>query len=267
MLSVIIPTCNRNDMLALCLSCLTYEKQNLNSLDYEIIVTDDSLNDNARSLIESTYPFARWVSGPKRGPAANRNNGAKYANGDIFIFIDDDCLPQSGLLSEYLSIYANTDYGAVEGKIIADRERRRYDEESPLNENGDCFWSCNISVRRVIFEQLKGFDEGFPFPAQEDNDFYIRLKTITKTYFASKAIVIHPFRIVKPFNSYNKWIKSNVYILNKYTPERGLKFRVLRIKIFLSFLIEDFQLLVKYKFNGSLFYIERCLFYFLMIFV
>ena len=41
-LSVIIPTCNRNDLLRKCLNNLIPDFQSIDSSKYEIIVTDDS---------------------------------------------------------------------------------------------------------------------------------------------------------------------------------------------------------------------------------
>ena len=87
--SVIVPTCNRNDLLAKCLELLNPANQTIKEV-YEVIVTDDSKNNVAKALIEDIFTWAKWVEGPKRGPAANRNNGAKDAKGDWLIFIDDD---------------------------------------------------------------------------------------------------------------------------------------------------------------------------------
>ena len=63
----------------------------------EVIVSDDSKQCIAKELIQEKYSWVKWIEGPKKGPAANRNNGAKYATGDWFIFIDDDCEPQKDL--------------------------------------------------------------------------------------------------------------------------------------------------------------------------
>src|SRR5665213_3286620 len=97
--SVIIPTCNRNDLLRKCLDLLAPSNQTIDN--YEIIVTDDSKDGIAKDLIKQDYPWVCWVEGPKRGPAANRNNGAKTANGDWLVFIDDDCLPDKNVLNCY----------------------------------------------------------------------------------------------------------------------------------------------------------------------
>ena len=68
--SVIIPTCHRPELLAQCL-------RRLADSEAEIIVTDDSRDDATRVLVERDFPRAHWTAGPRRGPAANRNHGAR----------------------------------------------------------------------------------------------------------------------------------------------------------------------------------------------
>ena len=100
--SVVIPTYRRNDALARCLNRLMADRQDFPFARYEVIVADDGPDgDNARLLVENTYPWARWVPGPRRGPAANRNRGAAEASGEFLAFTDDDCLPQPGWLAAF----------------------------------------------------------------------------------------------------------------------------------------------------------------------
>src|SRR5690606_21029723 len=94
-LSVVIPTCDRPDALQACLQCLETNQQ-LRRTDFEIIVSDDSRKQLATEILHHAFPAVKWIEGPKRGPAANRNAGAKVANGEVIVFLDDDCLPQPG---------------------------------------------------------------------------------------------------------------------------------------------------------------------------
>lgn len=79
--SVIIPTCNRNDNLARCLEALQEAKNVLQferrDLCCEVIVSDDGPSPNAEGLIAEKFTWAKWIDGPKRGPAANRNNAQR----------------------------------------------------------------------------------------------------------------------------------------------------------------------------------------------
>jgi GT2 family glycosyltransferase len=193
--SVVIPTCNRNELLGLCLERLAPGRQTLPESDYEVIVTDDSKNDESAQLIANHYTWVRYVQGPKRGPAANRNNGAKYAQGDWLIFLDDDCEPDINLIESYYSfikLYSTT--FVFEGKIVSPRKFLHSMETAPINEHGGCLWSCNFCVHQTIFKQLKGFDETYIFPHLEDSDFAKRVLGVCKWIFVETAIVYHPPR-------------------------------------------------------------------------
>jgi GT2 family glycosyltransferase len=265
-LSVIIPTCNRYDLLKNCLDNLSPQFQSIDSSLYEIIVTDDSKNNSELELVKKAYSWVNFVVGPKKGPAANRNNGAKYAKGDWIIFIDDDCLPDKEILRSYYIEIEKGIYKGIEGYINADRAQKRFDEQSPLNLVGGCFWSCNIAVEKKIYNRLGGFDEGFPFPALEDTDFYNRLKEVTKTGFLEKAKVIHPWRRPKPWQNYKKWISCHEYAIAKSKTPKNIKYRIKRIKLFITVFINDTMKLIKFRFKGFLFYIEVIWCSFLMIF-
>src|SRR5690348_16192010 len=101
MISVIIPACNRNELLSKCLAKLHPSVQSLPAELYEMIVTDDSKDNVSKEFIHQNYSWIKWVQGPKKGPAANRNNGAAHAKNDWLVFIDDDCTPDKNLLAGY----------------------------------------------------------------------------------------------------------------------------------------------------------------------
>lgn len=227
-LSVIIPTCNRNDLLGKCLDLLAPGVQGKAIGEYELIVTDDSKTNMAKDLLEKTYPWARWIEGPKRGPAANRNYGAKQAAGDWLVFIDDDCLPVTDIIERYQQ--AIKDYphaGAFEGAILPDDERlvKKDMAECPVNKEGGYFWTANVCIRKTCFEKVNGFDEDFILAAHEDQILYLRLKEITTVIFIPGIKVIHPVRFIplrKKIRNDSKKLKNWLI----YTQKRQLPFPV-----------------------------------------
>jgi GT2 family glycosyltransferase len=193
--SVVIPTYHRNDLLAKCLDCLVPGFQSLQTDLYEVIVTDDGRETTAEQMIRDRYSWVKWVAGQSKGPAANRNNGAKYAQGEWLVFTDDDCLPDA----QWLEAYADATKGtalALEGAIHPLGNLDRDLAECPVNFTGGCFWSANITVKRLIFEEISGFDPNYPLAAHEDQDLKIRLEPITTILFVPTAIVAHPVRII-----------------------------------------------------------------------
>jgi GT2 family glycosyltransferase len=264
--SIIIPTCNRNDLLKACLEQLSPVNQTI-SLDYEVIVTDDSKDNVAKSLIENEYPWVKWVEGSKKGPAANRNGGACRAKARWLLFIDDDCLPQKDLLKSYSLHIQNNESLVLEGKTIADREKERFDEEAPINIAGNNLWSCNFAIDKLLFLKLKGFDETFPFPAMEDVDFKTRILEVANIKFIPEAIVIHPWRRVVPFKTFNKHLKSHIHFARKHQLKGKMRFRWERLKIFLGHIFLDFKELTAFSMKGGLIYFERTVLNFCLIFI
>jgi glycosyltransferase involved in cell wall biosynthesis len=207
MFSVIIPTCNRNDLLRKCLKAFENSNQAIFDGMYEVTVTDDSKDGIAKELIKKEFSWANWVEGPHRGPAANRNKGAKNSLGEWLVFIDDDCLPSSDLLKNYQNAIAkNPGKLAFEGSIVPDDWSLMKKEmaECPINTNGDCFWSANICINSMLFAAINGFDETFPLAAMEDLDIYERLKKFTEIPFLKECVVVHPVR----FGSFSKKVKG-----------------------------------------------------------
>ncbi|TRX22997.1 glycosyltransferase family 2 protein [Flavobacterium franklandianum] len=265
-LSVIIPTYNRYDLLRKCLDNLMPDVQTIDSTKFEIIVSDDSKQNEEIKNLKSEYPFVHFISGPQKGPASNRNNGAKQAKGDWLVFIDDDCLPDHDILLSYLNEINKGVYRGIEGYINADRHRERFDEQCPMNLTGGCFWTCNIAVEKEVFNKLGGFDEGFPFAALEDTDFYERLKAVVNTTFIASAKVIHPWRRADKWANYKKWIKSHQYAIKKANTPKNFKYRVKRINLFVGSFFKNGKNLLEYKFKGFYFYLEISYCHFLLIF-
>ena len=199
LLSIVIPTYHRNELLAECLNCLAPGVQSLNSDRYEVIVTDDGSQDTAEAMIEKQYPWVKWVLGPRKGPATNRNNGVKHTTGEWLVFTDDDCLPDPHWLEEYAKAIANnTDCLVFDGRVYADRPRKSLAERSPIKETGGSLWTCNLVIQKKLFISLSGFDERFPYAAMEDTELQFRLDRINQKYvFIYNASVCHPWRIVK----------------------------------------------------------------------
>jgi GT2 family glycosyltransferase len=191
--SIVIPTCDRPDLLGLCLDALAPGAQTFGEA-FETIVTDDGTV-SVEALIRERYPWARWVEGPRSGPAANRNHGAAQATGDWLVFTDDDCLPRADWLDHYgRAIRANPEARAFEGSIHPRGDLNRDLAECPVNLTGECFWSANICVSRTLFGELDGFDERFQIAAHEDQDLFLRLKPRTAVPFVKDAAVFHPVR-------------------------------------------------------------------------
>jgi len=203
--SVVVPAYARPEQLAQCLARLAPGVQTFAASDYEVIVTDDSKDTSVKDLVQARFSWAKWTAGPKHGPAANRNHGAAQANNEWLAFTDDDCLPEPGWLAAFafaLAESGNTAPDVMEGRTFPDRPQRSLAERAPLNSHGGYLWSCNLAVRTELFQQLGGFDTGFPYAAMEDVEFALRLRANqAKEKFVPAASVCHPWREINGFRA------------------------------------------------------------------
>ncbi len=195
LVSVVVPTCARLGSLAECLRCLAPGVQTVPASEYEVIVADDAKGaKTARELVEEKFSWAKWVRGPGKGPAANRNSGARTARGEWLAFTDDDCIPDPGwlyALREGMSRGALAMEGAIHpvGALSQDMAH------CPVNLEGGRFWTANVALRKSLFQQVGGFDENFA-RYNEDQDIELRIKTQTAILFVPAAKVSHPVVIV-----------------------------------------------------------------------
>ena len=222
--SVVIPTFERPQDLQAALIALSQKKQ-LYKKPFEIIVSDDSNDDRSRLLIESKFNGVKWTPGKRNGPAGNRNSGAKIANGEWLIFIDDDCIPVPNFLFHYEQAITSNDQNCVfEGRIFPDRERKTWAEGCPENSSGGMLWTSNLCIKKNLFDQLGGFDERFRI-AYEDVEFAHRLKqNKIQSIFVHEAAVCHPWRSLrkggKNWKTKGYQIESLLLFLEKHQDAR-----------------------------------------------
>jgi len=231
LLSVIIPTYNRRDALSICLKLLAPEIQHVSPELFEIVVTDDALLNNPGDSFPPEFSAVHHA-GPQKGPAANRNSGAKRAQGEWLLFLDDDCQPEPSFLSSYIkAIQENPDYLVFEGRTLTDRPQLRLDEEAPLNDNGGFLWSCNFLIQRKLFFELGGFCELYPYACMEDVDFREQIRARNfKFLFVPDALVIHPWRPISSDGRYlNMRLVSHAIFLERYPQMRPTIFEVMTI--------------------------------------
>src|ERR1700704_945579 len=204
MISVIVPTCDRTDSLTRCLEQLDGAT--------EIIVSDDSRPCSTRQILADRFPKVRWLQGPRRGPAANRNHGSRHATGDWLAFVDDDCIPDRRWLDEIAKVIPLAD--VVEGKTVCPVKTNHPLEEVVENVTGNLLWSCNLAIRRALFEKLGGFDEDFLEPGGEDLALAFRIKEMKVIVrFAPNAIVYHPARRLSVSKSIYRVFQSRWHLL------------------------------------------------------
>ena len=212
MLSIIIPTLNEEKYLPLLLEAI--KKQNF--ADYEIIVADGGSEDKT---IEIARNYGCEII--KGGlPAKGRNEGAKIAKGDIFLFMDADniFLPENFLKN-----------------LLEEFEKRKLDLASfPIYPHGNGFdrfaygaynWLVNLTqkfsayatnsilVKKEIHQKIGGFDEEIKMA--EDHVYAKRARKFGKFGFIKTEPVLTSTRRFEQdgrAKTYLKYFLAGIYM-------------------------------------------------------
>lgn len=179
-ISVVVPTCLRDDLLLRCLDALA--TQHMSASDYEILVVDDGHSRTTRDLVEraareTSGPALRYMEPPRglHGPAAARNTGWRAARGEIIAFTHDDTIPAPCWLREG-SQAMDPDIGAAWGPVPESSSDAPAEATTGIDESQRAeFSTANCFVRRRALTDIDGFDERFKVAGREDADLYFTL--------------------------------------------------------------------------------------------
>lgn len=199
--SVIIPTFKRPALLIKCL--INLAQQNYLKEKYEIIVVTDGPDIETKTEVacfSQQHLFLNltcYSLKEKKGPAAARNKGVKYATGELIVFTDDDCLPQRDWLNAFWNMYQsiNKKDAAFTGKTIVPNIKTPTDHEKNIgNLQTAEFITANCAITKKAFEKTGGFDEDFSVAWREDSDLHFKLIERSIPIHQTNAVIIHPVR-------------------------------------------------------------------------
>ncbi|MBN1674485.1 MAG: glycosyltransferase [Kiritimatiellae bacterium] len=209
--SVIIPFLNAARHLPDCLEGLAAQS----FTDAEYILVDNNSADGSRAIADAfsaRHPELRIrvLTEQTRGAAAARNAGASEAQGVWLAFTDADCVASAGWLAQIAEVVREEPARAgVAGSVVpapsaaviarflslytlpATSEDRVY-QAYTLVRGG--FPTCNLAVRRDVFEQVGGFDASIGLYG-EDHDLCARIYAAGYSIRStSRAAVAHAHR-------------------------------------------------------------------------
>ena len=171
--------------------------------DFEIIVAPDK-------EIKLAYPRTKIVPTGSVSPAKKRDLSSKYAAGEILAFLDDDAYPEKDWLKNAVSNFFNPDVAAVGGPAVSPSDDDLWRKASgmvyenflvggpyryryAIGKRRDVvdYPSCNLLVRKDIFDKLGGFDTAF-WPG-EDTKLCLEIvsKLSKKIIYDPKVVVYH----------------------------------------------------------------------------
>ena len=199
LISVVVPTYKRPDLLDRCLAALF--SQTMNSSNYEIVVVDDGPTENTKRVVLAlsvrSGPRVRYLANEGRhGPAAARNKGWQAAHGELIAFTDDDCIPAPDWLSVGSAAFVDPTIHGLSGRIVVPIPNTPTDYEQTVAglEQGP-FATANCWYRRSVLCSVGGFDERFTVAWREDTDLEFACRRHGfRLICLPAAVVVHPVR-------------------------------------------------------------------------
>ena len=163
-------------------------------------MVDDGSTDATAEIAKNTG--AMVLSQPNAGPAAARNAGAKIACGELLLFTDSDCVPNFNWIAELVrpfddpkvmgskGVYRTREKGWI-ARFVQLEYAYKYDKME-RKAAIDFIDTYSAAYRREVFLENGGFDESFPVPSVEDQEFSFRLAGKGyKLVFQPEAAVFH----------------------------------------------------------------------------
>lgn len=205
--SVIIPTYNEEKDIRSCILSLKRQSHK----NFEITVVDDGSTDKTVEIIKE-FKEVKIIMGQHKGPGFSRNLGARYAKGNILIFIDADMTFEKRYIEELIRpIVERNEIGTIHGQEYASNSK---------NNLARCWGKIRVNIREevkegVIFRAIKrdkflelgGFDPKYGYA--DDQTFF--LKYGLKSLFVPTAICYHknPDTLKEVYRQ-SRWIGSSL---------------------------------------------------------
>jgi glycosyltransferase involved in cell wall biosynthesis len=239
-ISVVIPTFNRKETLALCLQAL--EEQDAPAGRAEVVVVDDGSTDGTAEFLEEAAGRApgrlRFVRQPNSGPAAARNAGTALARAPLVLLLDDDVLAEPGLVREHLAWHRlhPDPMSAVLGYVrwsprVEVTPFMRFIDENGMQfgyeriRDGErvgfrYFYTCNLSIKRGALLRHP-FHTEIRAAAFEDIGLGYRLEREGLALYFHRAAAAHHYRTVgfDEFRGRMRRAGASLRILHQAHPE------------------------------------------------
>lgn len=202
--SLVVPTVDRPEALYHLLRHLEHQTRP----PEEIVVVDQSARVDARvAAYAAARPGVRYHRIAERSLPHARNVGVRRSGGDVVLFLDDDVIPDPGLVRYHAEAYEDPTVAGVGGRVVGGYDSaggavgtffplgaavvRNFGADRPGEV--DHLPGGNMSFRRRVFERVGGFDVAFGGSAiGEETDFCLRARRAGfRLFFEPRAVVEH----------------------------------------------------------------------------
>jgi GT2 family glycosyltransferase len=219
-LTVIVPTCNRRDLLDRLLASLEGEWEHLE----EVLVVVNATTDDTLALLEhhsALRPKLRFLERKAPGKSGALNHAIGACRGEYLAFVDDDVVVRPGWAAGYLTAFRATQAAALQGRILMPEavqsdadlmlQVRRMRTHVVVDYGLACrsrhsLTGANMAVRRSTLARVGLFDERLGPGASglcEDTDLAWRILAAGGSIqYVAQAMVEHHFHSVRMTEAY-----------------------------------------------------------------
>lgn len=199
-ISVVVPVRNGEGMIGDCIASILACEYPADR--HEVLVIDNASTD-ATAEVVSSHPV-RLLSEPRRGVSFARNRGIREGKGEVFVFIDGDCLADPTWLRELARPFEDPSVGCVAGELrhlpattVAERQAVRMLGEwqrYAVNSNPPYAITANAAYRRQVFEQVGPFDTRMPRAQDVELGLRFSERSNMRLVYAAEAVARHRHR-------------------------------------------------------------------------
>lgn len=232
MLTVLFSTYNGARVLPMTLEAMTRLQEPEGG--WRLVVADNGSEDRSAAILQSyreRLPLV-YVKEPRRGKNRALNTALESAEGDLYVFTDDDVIPDEAWLVQ-LRQTANSKphYGMFGGAILPYWESEPEDWVTRMVPLGVAYaltdpelsdgpvspalvWGPNMAVRREIFDAGHRFEEsigpnGSQYAMGSETEFALRISQQgVASWFCRNAVVRH---IIRAHQIEKSWILSRAF--------------------------------------------------------
>lgn len=156
--SIIIPNYNGLRFMTPCLDALRAQTILTADATIEIIMVDDASTDDSVACVRANYPEVQIVQLARNsGLAAGCNAGARAAQGDLLVMLNNDTEVEPGWLAALLAAAAaHPQAGAFASKMLL------FDRRDTLHNAGDLMGADGIPRNRGVWEIDRGQYDAMP---------------------------------------------------------------------------------------------------------
>jgi GT2 family glycosyltransferase len=247
--SVIIPAWNGAQELPACLDALLAQTHDKTHGGCEILVVDNASVDGSGDLVAARYPQVRLIRNARNlGFAGGCNVGLELAQGEVLVLLNQDTEVHPGWLAALVTVldadptigiagskalYPN---GAIQhaGGVVdlqgsGSHRGYRQPDNGQFDDLADVDYvtGASLALRRAVYAQIGGFDEGFEVAYSEDVDFCLRAQAAGwRVVYAPASVLVHKEQSTAAAPGYDAMVlqhRNRLRVVAKHWPQTRLR--------------------------------------------